>query len=237
MRFYGRRKAETGVIECPVEPDGVAADVVIERWTGPPVDTHTYLVADEESGAAWVVDAPLDTANAVLQHVRERGYTLAAVVLTHGHFDHILDVARYQNAGIPVWVNPAERPILEAPQTQMFGLPMEMPVVHACGDLTEGKQLRLGAQEWEVWEVPGHSPGHVILHNAAEGVVLGGDLLFQGGYGRVDLPGCDPAAMAQSLRRLTTLPRETRVYPGHGPDTTLGKERGWLRELLETGRL
>jgi hydroxyacylglutathione hydrolase len=211
--------------------------VVIERWTGPPVETHTYLVADEDSGEAWVIDAPLETARQVMDHVRERGYTLTRAVLTHGHFDHILDVERYQEAGIPIAVNPVERPVLDAAQTEMFGLPMPMPVVRIDEELREGQRLRLGAGEWEVWEVPGHSPGHVILHNAAEGVVLGGDLLFQGGYGRVDLPGCDPAAMAESLRRLMTLPRETRVYPGHGPDTTLGTERGWLRDLLAVGAL
>ena len=74
--------------------------MVIERWTGPPVETHTYLVADEASGEAWVVDAPLDTAAAVLGHCAERGYTLTRAILTHGHFDHVLDAERYQEAGV-----------------------------------------------------------------------------------------------------------------------------------------
>jgi hydroxyacylglutathione hydrolase len=211
--------------------------VVIERWTGPPVDTHTYLVADEASGEAWVIDAPLDTAAAVLKRCREKGYTLTRAILTHGHFDHILDAERYQEGGIPLSLGPHDLPLLRAPQTAMFGLDLPMPQVTIAEELHEGARLKLGETEWEVWHVPGHSPGHVILHSPEEQTVLGGDLLFQGGYGRVDLPGCDPAAMVISLRRLMELPRETRVHPGHGPDTTLGKERVWLRELLETGQL
>ena len=209
--------------------------MVIERWTGPPVETHTYLVADEASGEAWVVDAPLDTAAAVLGHCAERGYTLTRAILTHGHFDHVLDAERYQEAGVPLAVNPADRELLAAPQTQMFGLDLPMPAVEITGELRDGRTLLLGETEWDVWHVPGHSPGHVILYSQAEKTVLGGDLLFQGGYGRVDLPGCDPKAMLRSLRRLMELPRETRIYPGHGPDTTLGQERFWLKELLSSG--
>lgn len=211
--------------------------MVIERWTGPPVETHTYLVADEASGEAWVIDAPLHTAAAVLEHCRECGYTLTRAILTHGHFDHILDAARYQEAGIPLAVNPVERDLLDAPQTQMFGLDLPMPAVTISEELHEGRTLRLGETEWDVWHVPGHSPGHVILHCAEQQTVLGGDLLFKGGYGRVDLPGCDPGAMLRSLRRLMELPRETRIYPGHGPDTTLGQERHWLKDLLSAGRI
>lgn len=211
--------------------------MVIERWTGPPVDTHTYLVADEATGEAWAIDAPLQTAAQVLAHCRERGYTLTRALLTHAHFDHILDAGVYAEAGVPLALHPADTPMLAAPQTAMFGLDLPMPAVSIAEELQEGQKLRLGESEWEVWHVPGHAPGHVILYSAAQNTVLGGDLLFQGGYGRVDLPGCDPRAMLQSLERLMTLPRETRVYPGHGPDTTLGKERAWLKELLAGGRL
>jgi len=207
----------------------------IERWTGPPVETHTYLVADAASGEAWAIDAPLETADLLMAHARDRGYRLTRLILTHGHFDHILDAARYAAAGVPVALHPADRPLLQAPQTALFGLPYDMPDVRIDEELGDGMRLQLGADTWEVWHVPGHAPGHVILYCAEQATVLGGDLLFQSGYGRVDLPGCNPAQMTESLRRLMTLPRETRVYPGHGPDTTLGKERAWLKPLLESG--
>jgi glyoxylase-like metal-dependent hydrolase (beta-lactamase superfamily II) len=206
--------------------------MIIEQWTGPPVETHTYLLVDEPSRSAWVIDAPLDTAAAVLEHVRKHDLRLEQVVLTHGHFDHILDVTRYLEAGIPVAISPRERELLKAPQTQMFGLPYDMPEFEPDAELAEGDQLRLGEETWTVWEVPGHSPGHILLYNPASELIMGGDLLFRGGYGRVDLPGSDPAQMAASLRRLLDLPDHTRVMPGHGPDTTLGAERGWLQELL-----
>jgi glyoxylase-like metal-dependent hydrolase (beta-lactamase superfamily II) len=204
----------------------------IERWTGPPVETHAYLVIDEPSREAWVVDAPLDTAEQVLACVRNEGLRLARLVLTHGHFDHLLDVERYQAAGIPVAINPLERPLLEAPQPRMFGLELDMPAVRIDEELGEGTLLRLGTEDWEVWHVPGHSPGHVVLYNTLRATLLGGDLLFQGGYGRVDLPGSDPEDMARSLARVLELPDETRVYPGHGPETTVGAERPWLQCLV-----
>jgi hydroxyacylglutathione hydrolase len=208
--------------------------MTLERWTGPPVETHTYVLADRASGEAWAVDAPLDTAGRVLEWVRREGLRLTHLILTHGHFDHILDVDRYRAAGIPTAVHPAERAVLDAPQTALFGLPYEMPVVRIDEELREGMVLQLGTEEWMVWHVPGHSPGHILLYSAAEKMVMGGDLLFHGGYGRVDLPGCDPAEMACSLRRLLQLPPDTRAYPGHGPDTTLGAELPWLQPMLAT---
>jgi hydroxyacylglutathione hydrolase len=206
--------------------------MVIERWTGPPVETHTYLVIDEPSGEAWAIDAPLETAAPVLERVRERGLRLTRVVLTHGHFDHLLDLERYHEAGVPLAANPLDRALFQARQTDYFGLPYRMPRVRIDEEIGEGTRLRLGEDEWDVWHVPGHAPGHVLLYCAARETVLGGDMLFRAGYGRVDLPGADPAAMAASLLRLLELPPQTRVYPGHGPETTLAAERRWLEPLL-----
>lgn len=204
---------------------------MIERRTGPPVETHTYLVIDEPSGEAWAIDAPWKTAADTLARVKELNLQLR-VILTHGHYDHILDVAAYQLAGIPVALCPAEAPLLELQRTARFGLPMKIPDFRADQELNEGDVLRLGDQEWMVWHVPGHSPGHVILYNAALNTVLGGDLLFQGGFGRVDLPGSDAEQMTASLTRILDLPDETLFYPGHGPETTLGAERPWLEKLV-----
>lgn len=206
--------------------------MIIEKWTGPPVETHAYLLIDEPTQAAWVVDAPLETAAPVLEQVRQRGLRLERLLLTHGHFDHILDVEQYVRAGVPVAISPRERPLLAAPQTAMFGVSLEMPVFEPDEELGEGDALRLGEHEWTVWDVPGHSPGHVLLYCPARELIVGGDLLFHGGYGRVDLPGADPARMASSLLRLLELPDRTLVLPGHGPETTLGAEREWLERVL-----
>jgi glyoxylase-like metal-dependent hydrolase (beta-lactamase superfamily II) len=207
--------------------------MLIERWTGPPVDTHTYLVIDQSTAEAWVIDAPLDTAKTVLERVAERGLNLTRVILTHGHFDHLMDIERYAEAGIAVTAHPGDRPLLEAPQPALFGLPYAMPTVHVAKEIEEGETLRLGRQEFEVWHVPGHSPGHIALVSRSEDLVLGGDLLFHQGFGRVDLPGADPRQMARSLARLLPLPDRTLVYPGHGPEVTLGRERTWLPDVIE----
>lgn len=211
--------------------------MILEQWTGPPVETHTYLLADERSGEAWAIDAPLDTAALLSARARELRLHLSRLVLTHGHFDHILDVPEFTGEGVATAAHPLERTILDAPQTALFGLPYEMPRVTIKEELAEGQTLRLGDDEWQVWHVPGHSPGHVILYSPANALVMGGDLLFAGGYGRVDLPGCDPGAMIESLRRLLALPDQTRVYPGHGPATTIGAERRWLAPALERGSI
>src|SRR5437762_8437490 len=101
--------------------------MTVERWTGPPVDTHTYLLIDGPTGEAWAIDAPLDTAAPLLERARSAGLSLTRLVLTHGHFDHILDAGRYQAAGIRVAAHAEEQPLLDAPQTALFGLPYEMP--------------------------------------------------------------------------------------------------------------
>ena len=204
----------------------------IKQWTGPPVETHTYLLYDPPSTEAWVIDAPLETAATILDYVRGHGLRLTRVILTHGHFDHILDAQRYQEAGIPVAAHPDSRPLLKAPQTALFGVPHPMPQFEIDEELAEGTRLRLGETSWEVWAMPGHAPGHVALYSPAQAVLFGGDLLFQQGYGRLDLPGCSQSAMATSLLRLLDLPPQTRVYPGHGPSTTIGQERPWLEPLL-----
>ena len=204
----------------------------IERWTGPPVDTHTYLVADEASGEAWVIDAPQETAAAVLARVQGQGLRLSRAILTHGHFDHVLDAGKYAGGGIPIAAHPREQQVLSYPQTLLMGMTEQMPRITITEELREGNQLRLGESEWLVMHLPGHSPGHIVLYCAEQHTLLGGDMLFRGGYGRVDFPGCDPVEMAQSLLRLLELPDETRVLPGHGPETTVGAERVWLEPLL-----
>lgn len=204
----------------------------IERWTGPPVDTHTYLVIDEAAGEAWVIDAPQDTAATVLARVQELGLRLSRAILTHGHFDHVLDAGKYAQAGIPIAAHPREQQVLSYPQTLLMGMTEEMPRITIDEELREGNRLRLGDSEWLVMHLPGHSPGHIVLYCAEQSTLLGGDMLFRGGYGRVDFPGCDPVEMANSLLRLLELPDATRVLPGHGPETILAAERTWLEPLL-----
>lgn len=211
--------------------------LLVRRFTGPPVDTHSYAVADPVTRRAWVVDAPWQTCSAVLRWLKEERLLPERLILTHGHFDHLLDVERYEEAGIPIAIHPGEAELLAAPQPLLFGLDLPMPRVRASGSLAEGDRILLGDREFQVWHTPGHSPGHVVLYCPDEALLLGGDMLFREGYGRVDLPGADPDAMRSSLARLLELPDAVRVYPGHGPSTTVGDERWWLAGAVERGTL
>lgn len=205
----------------------------IQHRTGPPADTHGYLLFDQDSGEAWIVDAPLDTFDAHSREAEQHGCRISLVILTHGHFDHLLDYPAVRRSGVPVAMHPGDHLLLSAPQTLLFGVQHPMPDVKVDRLLQDGEELHLGEVCWKVLHTPGHSPGHVCLYSAANRVLLGGDLLFAGGYGRIDLPGSDGADMRRSLSALLELPSGTRVLPGHGPETTIAREEGWLRPLLD----
>jgi hydroxyacylglutathione hydrolase len=185
---------------------------------------NTYLVIDESTGRAVAID-PGDEPERVVNWIRESGATLDAIWLTHAHLDHVGAIAGVTRAWpVPVYMHPADRPTLErAPEAAAgYGLSFEMPPM-PDRELADGDSLSVGELTFDVMHVPGHAPGHVVFHG--NGVVLGGDMLFAGSIGRVDLPLADPRAMEDSLARLCELDDDLVVYPGHGPATTIGRER------------
>ncbi len=159
---------------------------------------------------------------------------ISAIWLTHAHLDHILGVAAIHAAtGAPIHLHPGDRKLYdELPQQGLWlGVAAAAPPPPDA-ELSHGQRLRIGRVELEVRHVPGHSPGHVCF--VAQGAVLCGDVLFEGSIGRTDLPGGDFDTLIASIRReLLSLPDATLVYPGHGPLTTIGRERAgnpFLRE-------
>lgn len=186
---------------------------------------NCYLLGDRASGACVVVDPGEDHA-LVLGELRSRGWTPSAIWLTHAHIDHVLGVpavrARYP---IPIFLHPADFQLYEGVPTQAewFGLRAD-PLPRPDQSLSHGQTLQVGATEFEVRHVPGHSPGSVAF--VAPHVAISGDALFAGSIGRTDLPGGDTATLLDSIhRQLLTLPDSTVVKSGHGPDTTIGVER------------
>ena len=158
------------------------------------------------------------------------------IVSTHGHWDHIGDNAAVaDHTGAAIAVHPLDRERLTNPQP--IWAPFEIPPSVPAVELAEGGEIRFGDIRLTVLHTPGHTEGSVCLLAPDDGVLYSGDTLFAGGWGRVDLPGGDPAQMVESLSRLATLEDPLRVLPGHGPATTIGRERAWIELVRSGGRL
>ena len=201
----------------------------IKTFVGGPVETNAYLVADEETGEATIVDAPAGVTAEVVAAVEEAGWTLRQLVLTHAHWDHIVDAAALRQAtGGNLAAHPLAVERLAAPASLMGELPVEITPTAPDRLLNDGDEVRVGGHTFRVMHLPGHDPAHIVLFSETDRLFFGGDVVFPGGHGRTDLPEADQATMDRSLARISELPPDLVVYPGHGAPTTLGAEAGWI---------
>ena len=201
-----------------------------------PLATNVHILADERSREAIAIDTAIPSVAWVADELAARDWTLRLIVSTHGHWDHIGDnaaVAAHTGADIAVHPLDADRLLHPRPVGAPFEIPPSVPAV----ELAEGGIIRFGDLRLEVLHTPGHTEGSVCLYDRDFGSLFSGDTLFAGGWGRVDLPGGDPAAMVASLARLSGLEDQVRVFPGHGGATTIGRERAWLELVRDAGRL
>lgn len=191
-----------------------------------PFQTNCYVV--EHAGDCWFIDASFGP-GAMIAHARSRGLTPRALIFTHAHADHIAGAGEIVRAfpGLEVMIHGAEAGWLtDAGENLSAGMGMPITAPPATRLLEDGEVLTLAGQAWRVIHTPGHSPGGITLFQAEEGVALVGDALFAGSIGRTDFPGSDFATLERSIRtRLYALPEATRVLAGHGPATTIGRER------------
>lgn len=207
--------------------------LTIRAVPGAPLETNCYLVADVEAGEAILVDAPWQIVAPITRLTEELQVTIRTIVCTHGHWDHTMGLAELAAAtGAHTACHPADAAMLEHPSFLPFSFPFTLVPVTPDVLLREGEVVAVGTHRLTVWHTPGHTPGGICLYTAEEACLFSGDTLFAGTYGRTDLPNGDPAQMVQSLSRLATLPAETRVYPGHGPETAIGREP-WLAQADE----
>jgi hydroxyacylglutathione hydrolase len=195
----------------------------VDKLSLGPMGTNCYVVrADSSAKEAAVVD-PSGDATELRLALAGLGATCTAILVTHGHWDHLLGVADLaEGTGAPVHMPAGERMLLESPErftpSGVVLRPYTPDIV-----LEGGESLQLAGISFDVVSAPGHSPAHLAYHSG--GHLFSGDVLFQGSVGRTDLPGADWETLLASIRTLVdTLPPETVVYPGHGPITTLGDE-------------
>jgi hydroxyacylglutathione hydrolase len=218
---------------------GAAADpthgVRIELGVFGPWAANAYLVWDGRTPDALVLDPGMGAAGPLLQRATELGLRLRLVANTHGHIDHIFDNAPLVRAsGAPLAIHPADAYRLEGHNA--YGFEIERSV--ATMDLREGEQVRVGDLVFDALHAPGHTEGSVCLYEERRALLLSGDVLFAGAFGRTDLAGGDEVEMVASLARLARdLPGGVRVLPGHGAETTVERELPWLQRIAATGRL
>jgi hydroxyacylglutathione hydrolase len=199
--------------------------VHIDILTVGPIETNCYLVTCAQTRQAAIID-PGGDARHILEAVRERQAQVKIVVNTHAHWDHIAANAEIVAAtGAPLALHPDDLPLLRARGGAALWNVAIPPSPAPAIELKPDDVLEVGQLRFKVMHTPGHSPGHVCLYEEAHQALFDGDVLFRDGIGRSDLPGGDPRALMDSIKGLMSLPDEVEVYPGHGPPTTIGRER------------
>jgi hydroxyacylglutathione hydrolase len=209
-----------------MSPKRLQIDVVVS----PPFQENTWIVRAADAGECVVID-PGFTPREVIRHIDQAGLTPHAILLTHGHVDHIAGNAdlRVRWPELPILIGEKDAVMLIDPVanlSQKSGMAIVSPPADQL--LHEGDCLQIAGLTFQVLDIPGHSPGHVafVWSHGSETHVFGGDVLFQGSIGRCDLPGGNMRQLIDGIRKkLFCLPDETVVYPGHGDPTTVGEER------------
>lgn len=204
--------------------------ITVEKFMVNPLGENSYILSDE-SGECIFIDPGFyyeEEYNEVRTYIAEKKLNPVKIINTHCHFDHIMGVEFIRKEyNVPFYGHAEDAFLIERSmsQAQMFG--MEMGTVGPLDQLlNEGEKVQFGNSELEIIHVPGHSPGHLVFYSPKDKFIIAGDVLFYGSIGRTDLPGGDYNTLISGIKnKLFILPDDTKVYSGHGPETTLGFEK------------
>jgi glyoxylase-like metal-dependent hydrolase (beta-lactamase superfamily II) len=207
--------------------------MIVKRLVVGPLQENTYIVGDEATRQAMIID-PGDEPDRILDEIKANGLEISAIIFTHAHFDHIGaagDLKKETGAKIFMHKNDKETYSLAKDQAAFWGFEIDdIPMPDEFID--EGDEVQVGNLNFKVMHTPGHSKGSICL--VGEGIVLTGDTIFQGSVGRTDFPGGSIDELRKSFKRLIELPEEMQILSGHGPETTVGREK---RENFFVGEL
>jgi hydroxyacylglutathione hydrolase len=201
--------------------------MILEKLTVGPFQENCFIVGDEATGAGALFD-PGDEAARIALAVEQTELEIAQIIITHAHIDHVGAVAALVDEyACLVMMHAEAEPMLRQLPTQALMMGLRFGKVPAVDGYIEDEEVvNVGGLAFAALYTPGHAPGHLAFYAAEEGLVISGDALFAGSVGRVDLPGGSMEVLMRSINeRLLTLPDETRVLSGHGPETAIGEER------------
>jgi hydroxyacylglutathione hydrolase len=207
----------------------------IKRFVGGPLLTTCYaLIVPGE--ATLIIDAPRKAWMSALGAAEDREAPVQLALATHGHWDHVTDLARLQEKGIRIAGHPADNALFSDPVGDRADLPFVIDPVTLDQRLADGDRIAVGGVDLQVLHTPGHTAGSVCLWIAEEEVLFTGDTLLKGGAGYLERPESDAVALATSIRRLAEFPSDSKIYPGHGAPTTIGEET-WLEDAHDPDTL
>ena len=198
--------------------------MVIKSFVVGSMECNCYLIFDENSKETLVID-PGDEPDRIIDFIRENSLHVKHIVCTHAHFDHVGAVSDMKQAtGAPIVIHRNELDIYRSTRDQATSWGFELEELPEPDMLvSEGEVLEIGSLKFVIIHTPGHSPGSICLYG--EGILITGDTVFAGSVGRTDLYGGDTVQLRKSFKRLMSLAEETKIFPGHGPETTIEIER------------
>lgn len=203
--------------------------MLIEIFVLGPIDNNTYVISEEKSKKSLIIDPSFKAFDKIKYFLKENSYVLDKILLTHSHWDHIADVKHIKDAfSCLVYIHKLDAKSLQNPEPITF-FNTKVDGVKADVLFEDNQIIKHGDIEIKVIHTPGHTPGGSCFYIEKENILFSGDTLFKGSFGRVDFTYSNPKDMIKSLKKLSKLPKQTKVYPGHGSSTTIGNEY-WMED-------